>query len=39
MQGDSMKRVIRKVAEVVQVSAGLYRELALSALGLVPGRR
>ena len=34
-----MKRVIRKVAEVVSVSAGLYRELALSALGLVPGRR
>jgi len=34
-----MKRVIRKAAEVVTVSAGLYRELALSALRLVPGRR
>ena len=34
-----MKRVIRKAAEVMTVSAGLYRELALSALRLVPGRR
>jgi len=34
-----MKRVIRKAAEVVTVSAGLYRELAISALRLVPGRR
>jgi hypothetical protein len=34
-----MKRVIRRVAEVVTISAGLYRELALSALALVPGRR
>jgi len=34
-----MKRVIRKAAEVMTVSVGLYRELALSALRLVPGRR
>ena len=38
-QETPMKRVIQKVAEVVTVSAGLYRELARSALGLVPGRR
>ena len=34
-----MKRVIRKATEVVTVSAGLYRELARSALRLVAGRR
>ena len=29
----------RKAAEILTVSLGLYRELALSALELLPGRR
>jgi hypothetical protein len=33
-----MKTVIRKAAEVMTTSAGLYRELARSALRLVAGR-
>ena len=33
-----MKRVIRKAAEVVTVTAGLYREMTLNALRLMPGR-
>jgi hypothetical protein len=33
-----MKRVIRKASEIVHATAGLYREMALSALRLVPGR-
>lgn len=34
-----MKKIIRKAHEVVTVSVGLYREITLSALQLVPGRR
>ena len=34
-----MKIVIRKATEVLIVTADLYRELTLSALRLVPGRR
>lgn len=34
-----MKIVIRKAAEVLTVTADLYRELTLSALRLVPGRK
>lgn len=33
-----MKRVIRKAAEVVTATAGLYREMTLNALRLVSGR-
>ena len=33
-----MRSVVRKVDEIVRSSVGLYRELALSALRLVPGR-
>ena len=35
---DPMKRMIRKAAEVVTASAGLYREMTLNALRLMPGR-
>jgi hypothetical protein len=31
-----MRHLARKTVEIVTVSAGLYRELALSALQLVP---
>ena len=34
-----MKRAIRKAANVLTRSAGLYRELARSALTLLPRRR
>jgi len=34
-----VKIVIRKAAEVLTVTADLYRELTLSALRLVPGRK
>jgi hypothetical protein len=34
-----MKSMLRKAAEVVTTSAGLYRELAQSALRLVSGLR
>jgi hypothetical protein len=34
-----MRSILRKAATVVTASAGLYRELALSALQLLPGRR
>lgn len=34
-----MKIAIRKATEVLIVTADLYRELTLSALRLVPGRR
>ena len=34
-----MRRAARKAAEIVVISAGLYRELAVSALKLIPGRR
>jgi hypothetical protein len=33
-----MKRVIKKAAEVLTATAGLYREMTLNALRLVPGR-
>lgn len=33
-----MRIVMRKAEEIVRSGAGLYRELALSALRLVPGR-
>jgi hypothetical protein len=33
-----MKHVIRKAAEVLSATAGLYREMTASALRLVPGR-
>jgi hypothetical protein len=33
-----MKHVIRKAAEVVTATAGLYREMTLNALRLVPRR-
>lgn len=33
-----MQNVMRKAEEIVRTSAGLYRELALSALRLIPGR-
>lgn len=33
-----MKRVIKKAGNVVVLSVGLYRELALSALTLIPRR-
>jgi hypothetical protein len=39
VEESAMKKVIRKAATIVAMSAGLYRELALSALTLVPGRR
>lgn len=32
-------RTYRKAVEILSVSAGLYRELALSALQLLPRRR
>lgn len=35
----SVRIVIRKASEVAQATAELYREMALSALRLVPGRR
>jgi hypothetical protein len=34
-----VKTAIRKAAEVIVVTADLYRELTLSALRLVPGRK
>jgi hypothetical protein len=34
-----MKNVIRKASRLIQLSAGLYRELATSAFELVPNRR
>ena len=34
-----MKTAIRKATEVIVVTADLYRELAVSALRLVPGRK
>jgi hypothetical protein len=34
-----MRHLARKTVEIVTVSAGLYRELALSALRLVPMAR
>lgn len=34
-----MKTAIRKAAEVIVVTADLYRELTFSALRLVPGRK
>lgn len=34
-----VKRAIQKATEIVVVSAGLYRELAISALKLIPVRR
>jgi hypothetical protein len=34
-----MKTALRKTAQVLTLTARLYRELALSALELVPGRR
>ena len=34
-----MKNVIRKASRIIQLSAGLYRELAASAFELVPTRR
>jgi hypothetical protein len=34
-----VKTAIRKATEVIVVTADLYRELTLSALRLVPGRR
>jgi hypothetical protein len=34
-----MKRAVEKASEVLLTTAGLYRELALSALRLLPGRR
>ena len=33
-----MKKVIRKAAEVVTATAGLYREMTQNALRLMPGR-
>jgi hypothetical protein len=35
----TVKTAIRKATEVIVLTADLYRELALSALRLVPGRR
>ncbi len=35
----TVKTAIRKATEVIVVTADLYRELALSALRLVPGRK
>ena len=35
----TVKIAMRKAAEVLVVTADLYRELTLSALRLVPGRR
>jgi hypothetical protein len=35
----TVKTAIRKAAEVIAVTADLYRELTISALRLVPGRR
>lgn len=34
-----MRKVVHKAVEIVNVSAGLYLELARSALQLVPRRR
>jgi hypothetical protein len=34
-----MKNVIRKASRLIQLSAGLYRELVASAFELVPNRR
>lgn len=34
-----VKAAIRKASELVTLSAALYREMAVSALRLVPGRR
>jgi hypothetical protein len=34
-----MRRVIQKAEEIVRASVSLYRELAQSALSLVPGQR
>ena len=34
-----MRKVVQKAAEIVTTSAGLYAELARSALQLVPSRR
>ena len=34
-----VKIAIQKAGEVLSATAGLYRELTLSALRLVPGRR
>ena len=34
-----MTRIARKAAELATLTAALYRELTLSALRLVPGRR
>jgi len=33
-----MRTILRKATTVLTTSAGLYRELALSALRLLPGR-
>jgi hypothetical protein len=33
-----MKRMIRMAAEVATATAGLYREMTLNALRLIPGR-
>jgi hypothetical protein len=33
-----MKQIVKKAGNVVMLSAGLYRELALSALSLLPRR-
>jgi hypothetical protein len=38
-RSSTVKTAIRKAAEVIVVTADLYRELTLSALRLVPGRR
>lgn len=34
-----MKTILRKATTVITTSAGLYRELAVSALRLLPNRR
>jgi hypothetical protein len=35
---EAMKLVIRKAVEIVSTTAGLYREMTLNALRLVPRR-
>jgi hypothetical protein len=35
----AMRRAIEKAEQIVKTSAGLYREMALSALRLLPRRR
>ncbi len=38
-RSSTVKTAIRKATEVIVVTANLYRELTLSALRLVPGRK